>query len=138
MSIKIISLIIIRVKYKSVIQIVSADQLGEEHIRVSAHSPGGILANLETRSRSLDQFFFVSPQHQRYPPHRWESFRISPLNPKQSSGALVNLNIIWGQLCVVSALSRGYWSIQQFHISFVEIGLRGQAKLAAFNFNSAQ
>ena len=48
MSIKVISLIIICVEYESVVQIVSADQLREEHIRVSAHSPGGILANLET------------------------------------------------------------------------------------------
>ena len=47
-SIKVISLIIIRVEYEPVIQIVSADQLRKEHICVSAHSPGGILANLET------------------------------------------------------------------------------------------
>ena len=47
MSIKVISFIIIRVEYEPVIQIVGADQLGEKHIRVSAHSPGGILANLE-------------------------------------------------------------------------------------------
>ena len=47
-SIKVISLIIIRIEYEPVIQIVSADQLREENICVSAHSPGGILANLET------------------------------------------------------------------------------------------
>ena len=47
-SIKVISLIIIRVEYEPVIQIVSADKLRKEHICVSAHSPGGILANLET------------------------------------------------------------------------------------------
>ena len=48
MSIKVISLIIIRVEYEPVIQIVSADQLRKENIRVPAHSSGGILANLET------------------------------------------------------------------------------------------
>ena len=47
MSIKVISLIIIRIEYEPVIKIVSADQLRKEHIRVSAHSPGGILANLD-------------------------------------------------------------------------------------------
>ena len=47
MSIKVISLIIICVEYEPVIQIVSADQLWEEDIRVSADSPGGILANLD-------------------------------------------------------------------------------------------
>ena len=84
-SIKVITLIIIRVEYEPVIQIVGADQLGEKHIRVSAHSPGGILTNLEIYKSQvfLQVLRLFSPRHQQYPPRRWVSCRTSLLNPGQ-------------------------------------------------------